>query len=334
MSNPSEKKAERLIEIESLLYVHKEGLHPAEIARRLGVNRSTVGRYYPALPKHIYLESDGRWKLDRSAALVNVRFNLHEALAVHLAARLLAARMDRLNPHAAAALRKLGMSMEKLAPQISHHVQQSADVMDDAAQRRDFQYLQVLEAMTSGWAEGRKLRIWYRRGPDQEVVSYIYAVYFIEPNAIGQSTYAIGRREPPGEIRTHKIERIERAELLDETYAIPVTFDPSTLLADAWGIWYSENEPETVKLRFHARVAARVRESRWHRSELVEDLPDGYLLWTARVAEPREMMPWVRGWGADVEVLEPSSLRQAILEQVNGLYSLYHLRDGENISTE
>ena len=52
MSNPSEKKAERLLEIESLLYMHKEGLYPAEIARRLGVNRSTVGRYY-MLPTHV-----------------------------------------------------------------------------------------------------------------------------------------------------------------------------------------------------------------------------------------------------------------------------------------
>jgi CRISPR-associated endonuclease/helicase Cas3 len=40
---------------------------------------------------------------------------LNEALALHLATRLLAPRMDRQNPHAAAALRKLGISLERLA---------------------------------------------------------------------------------------------------------------------------------------------------------------------------------------------------------------------------
>ena len=38
----------------------QEGLAQAEIARRLGVNRSTINRYAPDLPGHIYIENDGR----------------------------------------------------------------------------------------------------------------------------------------------------------------------------------------------------------------------------------------------------------------------------------
>jgi len=41
MENPSAKKASRLNDIELLLLAHPEGLLPAEIARRLGTNRST-----------------------------------------------------------------------------------------------------------------------------------------------------------------------------------------------------------------------------------------------------------------------------------------------------
>ena len=67
--NPAETKAGRLIQIETLLLEHPEGMTQAEIARRLGVNRSTVGRYIPDLPKHIYIDDlDGcRWKIERSA---------------------------------------------------------------------------------------------------------------------------------------------------------------------------------------------------------------------------------------------------------------------------
>jgi len=42
-------KAERLLQIEALLLEHPEGLSQAEIARRIGVNRSTVYRYLPDL---------------------------------------------------------------------------------------------------------------------------------------------------------------------------------------------------------------------------------------------------------------------------------------------
>lgn len=114
-------KAARLSQIEALLLAHAAGLTQAEIARRLGVHRSTVSRYLPDLPGHIYVDDldGGRWKIDRSAYLVNLRLNLHEAMAVHLASRLLATRSDKHNPHAAAALRKLGVALERVAPRIT-----------------------------------------------------------------------------------------------------------------------------------------------------------------------------------------------------------------------
>ena len=330
--NPSEKKATRLLQLEALLLAHPEGLTQSEIARKLNVNRSTINRYFPDLPKHIYWDEmdGGRWKIDRGGLLVNVRLNLHEALSVHLAARLLATRMDRQNPHAAAALRKLGISLEKLAPRISTHLLQSADVMDDMAQRHDPLYLQVLEKLTLAWAEARKVQIWHRYEATGTIHNYVFSPYFIEPYAVGQSTHVIGFREPPGKIRTFKIERIERIELLPERYEIPTDFDPRSILSDAWGIWYTESEPEEVVLRFSREVAHRVRETRWHRSEQVEEQPDGRLIWRARVAASQEMLPWIRGWGSDVEVLEPEKLRSVLKREAQSLAELYKIVEMKN----
>jgi hypothetical protein len=80
-----------------------------------------------------------------------------------------------------------------------------------------------------------------------------------------------------------------------DRYEIPEDFDPGGLLADAWGIWTSEADPVVVVLRFHPVVARRVRETQWHHSEQLEEQADGSLMWRARVAEPQEMMPWIRG---------------------------------------
>jgi CRISPR-associated endonuclease/helicase Cas3 len=238
----------------------------------------------------------------------------------------MATRTDKQNPHAAAALRKLGLALEKLAPRVAGHLKASADVMDDQARRHDPVYLGVLETLTRAWSDGRVAQVWHRL-EDGRVYDYDFAPYFIEPYAVGQTTHAIGWREPPGALRTFKLERIQRAELADKPYTIPADFDPRALLADAWGIWYTEAEPVEVVLRFHPRVAGRVRETRWHRSERLEEQPDGSLIWRAQVAEPQEMLPWIRGWGADVEVVGPEELREALVSETQRMALLYQVEN-------
>jgi CRISPR-associated endonuclease/helicase Cas3 len=320
-----ENKAARLLEIEAMLLAYPEGLTQAELARRLEVNRSTINRCLADLPKHVYVADDGRWLIDRSAYLVHVRLDLNEAMALHLATRLLATRMDRQNPHAAAALRKLGISLERLAPRISQHMLQSADTMDDPRyQRQDPIYLAALERLTLAWAERRAVQVWHRH-EDGGIYEYTFCPYFIEPYAVGQSTHVIGLRRPPGAVRTFKIERLERVELLRESYDLPPDFDPRAFLGSAWGIWYTEGQPVRVALRFSPGAARRVKETRWHPTQQLQDLPDGALLWEADVAEPREMLPWIRGWGADVEVLEPGEMREKVKSEVRRMAKVYQM---------
>ena len=320
-------KAARLLQIEALLLDHPQGLTQAEIGRRVGVNRSTVYRYLPDLTQRfaIYETDDGRLAIDRDHYLMNVRLTLHESMALHLAARLMATRTDKQNPHAAAALRKLGLALERLAPRVAAHLQVSARVMEDQAQRHDPVYLHVLETLTRAWSDGRVAKVWHKMA-DGRVFEYRFAPYFVEPYAVGRTTHAIGWREPPGALRTFKLERLQRAELTDETYTIPEDFDPGAQLADAWGIWYTEAEPVEVALCFHPRVAQRVRETQWHRSEEVAEQADGSLLWRAWVAEPQEMVPWIRGWGADVEVVGPEGLREMLMGEVRRLAGVYDIQ--------
>lgn len=319
-------KAARLGQIEALLLAHPEGLKAAEIARKLEVNRSTIGRNLADVPKHIYLDDldEDRWKIDRSVYLVNVRFNLHEAMSVHLSTRLLANHMDKKSPHAAAALRKMGESLEKLAPQISHHLNQSASVMDDESTRHDPRFLEVVEKLTLAWAEQKRVTIWHR-AKDNRIYDYDFAPYFIEPYAAGKTTHVLGVHGPNDKRITFKIERIERIEPQKVSYEIPISFEPRLYLQDSWGIWYSEREPWDVVLKFHPRVVRRVMETTWHTNEDKEEQPDGYLIWKAKIVEPQEMMPWIRGWGADVEVLEPTEVREAMMGEARGLAELYGL---------
>ena len=325
MANRTEKKIENLENLTFLLIDYPRGLRKAEIARRLGVHRSTAASYIDDLTLMgvpIYEESPNHYTIDRDSYEVDLSLTMHESLALHLATRLLTTRTDKHNPHAASALRKLGHALDNLAPLVSKHLIQSANIIDSDHRRRDPIYLQALETLTRAWSLGQKVHLTHEMA-NGRVFDYDFAPYFIEPYAVGRTSHVIGWRQPPGAIRTFKIERICTIDLLDEPYTLPDDFDPSEQLKDAWGIWYSNEEPVTVELKFNRKVAKRVQETQWHHTEQVEELEDGSLIWRAQIAEPQEMLPWIRGWGADVEVLAPQGLRQRLEREASKLAEVY-----------
>ena len=330
MTERFESKLERYEQLRGLLLAHPEGLTKAEIARRLGVHRSTAADYldefatpYGTLP--IYEPTPGRYAIDRDLYEVKLSLNQHESLALHLAARLLTTRTDKHYPHAAAALRKLGQAIGELSPQVSRHMSRSADAIDGPHRRQAPRYLEILETLTRAWSLGRKVRLTHE-GDDGQVYEYTFAPYFIEPYGVGRTVHVIGLREPINKLRTFKVERIRTIRLLEQAYTIPDDFDPQAKLRDAWGIWYTDRAPEAVELRFSARVARRVKETNWHAGETVTDNDDGTITWRAPVDGWREMLPWVRGWGAECEVGGPEEMRREMIGEARRLAERYGWR--------
>lgn len=331
MTTKFNKKLERYEQFKALLLAHPEGLTRAEIARRLGVNRSTAGEYvvefalpYGTLP--IIEVTPNRFTIDRDIFEVDISLNQHESLALHLAARLLTTRTDKRNPHAASALRKLGQAIGELSPQVSHHMQLSAEVLDSDERRDDPRFLEILETLTRAWSLGRKVALTHEM-EDGRIFEYIFSPYFIEPYALGRTLHVIGLREPINKIRTFKVERIRTIKLLDETYVLPADFNPQEKLKNAWGIWYTGKPPEKVVLKFSRQVASRIQETTWQAGETTTvDERDGSIIWEAQVDEWQEMLPWIRGWGADCEVLAPIALRRELERETLRLAQTYQIQ--------
>ena len=331
MGKKDERKFENLQKLTYLLLDHPKGLRKAEIARKLGCHRSTAATYIDDLEGinvPVFEVSPNRFTVNRNHYQVEVSLDIHESLALHLASRLLTSRTDKHYPHAASALRKLGVALEKLAPLVSEHMTRSADILDGEERWTDKAFLEVLETLTKAWSQGVKVKVTHEM-EDGQTFAYTFAPYFIEPYAVGRTMHVIGFREPPEEIRTFKIERLRTAHLLEEEYTIPDDFDPREQLKDAWGIWFTEEEPVTVELKFSPRVAKRVRETQWHHTQEVEELEDGSLLWRAQVATWREMLPWIRGWGADCEVVGPEGLRERLMREARRLAEVYRVKEVE-----
>jgi predicted DNA-binding transcriptional regulator YafY len=128
--------------------------------------------------------------------------------------------------------------------------------------------------------------------------------------------YVIGFDDWAGDIRTFKLERMEGARVLADAYTIPDDFDPEAHRASSWGIMSGEQIQEVV-LRFAPTAKAYVLERQWHPSQQLEEISDGSVLLRIWVSEPLEMQPWIRSWGAQVEVLAPQDLRQRIADELS-----------------
>ena len=125
------------------------------------------------------------------------------------------------------------------------------------------------------------------------------------------------------QLRTFKLERIQHAELLKKSpFEIPADFDGPALLKKAWGVMYGDEECVEVQLRFTSWVEQRVKETLWHPSQQIADTPDGCVM-TVQIGDTLEIENWIRGWGADCEVLKPTTLREKIAKQVRRLAHMY-----------
>lgn len=330
-------RSERIGQVEQLLLASHTPLSQAEIARRCKVHRTTVGRMIQKLINRgvsVRYTADRLLFIERTAYVSLIHLRLHETLAAFLACRLLARYGDRPTTHILATLEKIGASLQGVMPALGQHIGITTRALQTRLPDGPGAHQKVLELLTDAWALGRKVRLWYRPLRASEAFEHIFAPYFLEPAALGYSTYLIGSAEPHGGLRARVLERIEHVELTDESFSIPADFDPNTLLSRDWGVWFDEQDrPTTVRLRFsgdHAII--RMSETSWHPSERTGRDSEGRLLWVARIDEPLDMLPWIRAWGAACEVIEPQELRDLLigdLQRQVRMYGIFEAVRGE-----
>uniref|UniRef100_UPI002ACD6E2C helix-turn-helix transcriptional regulator n=1 Tax=Chloroflexus sp. TaxID=1904827 RepID=UPI002ACD6E2C len=108
--NRSRSKAARLRKLEHNLYnAPPEGYSVIALAKLCGVNRRTIYRDLDTLDEAgvPIWEHNGKYGIDRNTYLATIRLNLHEAIALFFAARLLSHHSDEHNPHIVSALDQL-----------------------------------------------------------------------------------------------------------------------------------------------------------------------------------------------------------------------------------
>lgn len=124
--------------------------------------------------------------------------------------------------------------------------------------------------------------------------------------------------------RTFHLARMSRTACADQTFARRPWAEWQHHVHGSFGV-FQGHEREQAVLHFTAFRAAWVRHEVWHKDQEQRDLPDGGLELRFPVADYREVVMHILRYGADVRVIAPEKLHQAVREEVQRLSTAYNV---------
>jgi predicted DNA-binding transcriptional regulator YafY len=320
-------KGERVAQLELLLHSHPEGLRRAEIARRLGVHRSTISRYVDELKQYIDIyEENNLIKIRNKDGDENIALSVYESLAFNLSAEILATNSEFQNPHLASGLRKIAMNMRSYAPKISENVINLAEQIDKQVQlkKESGKFNSILEVLIDSWVSGRIVRI-VQAPEGLDPVETELAPYFIgfrEEDSGGRNPISVtGRLRHTTEIVTIDIGTITGAKILDETYTIPDNLKPFKLKE-------SERRYETLDMiplvmRLKEQSAMNAFHTVVHGTPRFEKEENGTIVCSMDVENSIEVFLRIIQCGDSVEILEPESFKKKFCKMLEKILAIY-----------
>ena len=133
--------------------------------------------------------------------------------------------------------------------------------------------------------------------------------------------YLIGHCRRRDEIRIFAIDRIKMLNLTAERFEVPAEFNVDEFMKASFGVF--QGQPVHVKLHFTPDAAGYVKEKVWHDSQQISGQRDGSVVLEMDVAGTKEIKHWILGWGSQVQVLKPDSLREEIRSEAAEILGVY-----------
>ena len=123
-------------------------------------------------------------------------------------------------------------------------------------------------------------------------------------------------------LRTFSVDRVRSARELEETADTIPNKELDEYFASSYGI-FSGKANKTAVLRFSRERARWVADERWHPQQAGQFLTDGRYELRIPYRDDRELIMDILRHGAEVEVVEPASLRKAVAEHLKAALAQY-----------
>ena len=294
-------KGERVAQLELLLRSHPEGMRRAEIARRLGVHRSTISRYVEDLSEKIDIyEENNLIKIRAKEEDGPEMLSVYESLAFNMSAELLASNIEVQNPHLASGLRKIAMNMRSYAPKVSANINK------------------ILEVLIDCWISGHIARI---TSGTEEIEIAPYFIGFKDEKEGRKPITVTGRLRHTMDIVTLDIASMTDAVMLDETYTIPDNLKP-----------FKQKEKQTqydaidmipLTLRLREKSALNSFSTIIHGKPELRKNEKGELIASFDAENSIELMLRIIQSGTSVEIISPENYKRRLISYLEDILSIY-----------
>lgn len=328
-------RADRLLQIMMLLQT-RGGMTTRELAARLEVSERTIHRDMEALstagvPVYAERGAAGGWRLMEGYRADWAGLHKDELLA------LLAAE-----PHRHLTDLGFGDAYEaavlKVLATLSPTLRRDADYMrqrvyvDGASWHQTVEELPWLSLLQEAVWEDRQLRLLYASGGDSAVSERILSPLGLVLKGSLWYLVAAGIEQEP---RTYRVSRIQDASLLDEPVVHPDHFNLAAYWQRSVDLFRSALPHYAVQALVHPSVSTRLEQTRFvrvvawlegHEAETSSASANSPVVWRKAELEFNTLSSACEillGFGTMVRVLEPSELREALLEAANNISSMY-----------
>lgn len=321
-------KGERVAQLELILRSHPEGLRKSDIARRIGVHRSTIGRYIDELKQYSEIYEDNNLvKIVPGSDDEPLALSVYESLALNMGVEMLLKNSEFRTPHLASGLRKIAVGMQGYAPKVSADIMAIADQVESEANLANTLQNETLEVLIDAWVSGRIVRIvhTHKEGDivlDEETELAPYFIGFVENDKGRNPVTVTGRLRHTTEIVTLDISKIKSVTILNETYTIPDNLKAFRRMeTPASPEYVVDTIPLTLLVK--QKSALNSFDALTHGEIRTEKNADGTRICRFDAENSIELILRIIQCGDAVEVLEPVKFRNKLKDYLENILKIY-----------
>ena len=182
----------------------------------------------------------------------------------------------------------------------------------------------IIKTLNRGVLEHRIVEITYQSPGKSPKVRRI------EPYTIAlfqSSLYIIAAacedENPESRIRSWKLDRFQKATILDEWFKEPEDLDLDQFVGNTMRMFVRKTKQSNYKIKIAKNAAAWVIEDPLHAEQEIKQLKDGSIVLTVSAVHEMEIIPRVLSMGANAEIVSPKAARKLmgeIVKQMAGKY--------------
>ena len=177
----------------------------------------------------------------------------------------------------------------------------------------------IIEAMK----EGKILEMTYKKFQDDEPKTYDVAPYCVK--VYKQRWYMLAKpTDRKSGLHIYALDRIHLLQQTRKDFKLPEKFNAENYFADWFGIVHDEEyEPCTIRLKVWSKQRNYFRTLPLHHSQKETEIHDDWSVFEYRMAPTWDLEQELLQYNDNVEVLEPQSLRDQMIEHAGNILELY-----------